>query len=430
MMEIQGLKDVAGLLKSSSEKVVLENVLSVVAFGCVIGIQNAKHEVVKRSITSFVGLQDQAAEFEVIADVVKQGKSSDEGVHNMAMCALASSCMGHPLNSAKAASASGVDVIVKLLSSESSTVQANAIKALLAVCEAYVPNAREAARLGACAVLLVHKCYSSSAEVRELSTSMLAVLGVMPSRDETSTYLLSHIVIGDAYSKQQSQVVVDNVKETLDAIRTCRDQVSKAVTAEHAHLALRLAFHDALTYRVGGGGGGANGSVVLPDELSRGENQGLEVLVEKLRGIQGMNEGVAWADVIQMAAEAALQDAGVVGKGSLRMLWGRSDSGVPAPEKSVPAFYRLEEEGGEGGGEGGGDGGDGGEGEEEGGGGPVKTRLEKSLEAVGLDLDEIAVLCASTSVGWASPPGSGVVMTGLSADYFKDAQDKVRIPMS
>lgn len=371
--------------------------------------------MVALSLTSFTGLQDDVSASGAITNIAALMRDNREIVHNQAVCALASACLRHKANSAKAASASGVHSLVKLLLSGSQTVQANAILALIAVCDAYEPNRREAARLGACPILLAHKNNSKSEIVRDLSTRLLSVVGVLPSRDTSaSSLLLTHILVGETYTKQQAEPVVDEVLVTLDAIRRCRGAVHKAVSAKHLPLMLRLAMHDVLTHRVGQGGG-ANGSVVSEAEMGREENQGLEAAVRLLKGTKEAHPLVSWADVIQMAAACALEDAGAVPRGSVRMIWGRTDAHEAAPVSCLPQFARgggVEEGGGE-------------EGEEA--EGPVKTRLELALEGVGLSLDEICVLCASMSLGWASPPGRHVVVGSLEASYFHQVQEKFKV---
>ena len=47
--------------------------------------------------------------------------------------------------------------------------------------------------------------------------------------------------------------------------------------------AIRLGFHDAATWKKGMTTGGADGSMILTDELSRDINRGLEEIVDQMR---------------------------------------------------------------------------------------------------------------------------------------------------
>ncbi|GAQ82344.1 ascorbate peroxidase [Klebsormidium nitens] len=77
---------------------------------------------------------------------------------------------------------------------------------------------------------------------------------------------------------------------------------------------LALALHDAGTYDKASDTGGANGSIVLDEELNRPENQKLKPIVAKLKKVKeefdadaGEQGPVGWADLIYVAGEAALQ---------------------------------------------------------------------------------------------------------------------------
>jgi hypothetical protein len=52
----------------------------------------------------------------------------------------------------------------------------------------------------------------------------------------------------------------------------------------YARGAIRLGFHDAGTWKKGMQTGGADGSIILSDELSRPINRGLEEIVDQMRG--------------------------------------------------------------------------------------------------------------------------------------------------
>jgi len=76
---------------------------------------------------------------------------------------------------------------------------------------------------------------------------------------------------------------------------------------DNARSAIRLAYADAATFTISGGGaGGADGSIILdPNESLRPENQGLTTYIEELLPIIGMFTA-STADVIQLAATLAI----------------------------------------------------------------------------------------------------------------------------
>jgi len=80
-----------------------------------------------------------------------------------------------------------------------------------------------------------------------------------------------------------------------------------------ARMAIRLGFHDAGTWSqkladAGQDFGGADGSLVLFNEISRGENKGLELIVVLAKQLMSKykNSGVTMADLIQYAANHAV----------------------------------------------------------------------------------------------------------------------------
>ena len=130
--DLNAFSDLGALLKST-ESPVLENTLAVLGFASIVGRQNAKQAEVRLSLTSFEPLQDDASKCDLVPLVVNLVRSQVQVVHNQAVCTLASLCLRHTINSAKAAAASAVDALVKLLTSNSEVIKANVIHALLAV---------------------------------------------------------------------------------------------------------------------------------------------------------------------------------------------------------------------------------------------------------------------------------------------------------
>ncbi|CAK0787502.1 hypothetical protein CVIRNUC_010722 [Coccomyxa viridis] len=97
----------------------------------------------------------------------------------------------------------------------------------------------------------------------------------------------------------------------------------KGLSAEDAPDCLRLVLHDAATYDIASGTGGLNGSIVLPEELDRKENQSLKPIVRKLKSIKdAVDEGskkygippISWADTIVLGAKVSAEQSWVVAK--------------------------------------------------------------------------------------------------------------------
>jgi L-ascorbate peroxidase len=108
------------------------------------------------------------------------------------------------------------------------------------------------------------------------------------------------------------------------------------VPASKAPAVLRLAFHDAGTYRVSDGLGGANGSILY--ELDRPESFGLkrglrpvQDALEALRGTPAA--GLSLADLIQLAGAHAVA---VTGGPLIRVPLGRLDASSGDPEGRMP----------------------------------------------------------------------------------------------
>uniref|UniRef100_A0A7S4U6Z4 Plant heme peroxidase family profile domain-containing protein n=1 Tax=Guillardia theta TaxID=55529 RepID=A0A7S4U6Z4_GUITH len=91
-----------------------------------------------------------------------------------------------------------------------------------------------------------------------------------------------------------------------------------------APLMLRLAWHDAATYRADGGEwprcGGVNGSITFAPELDLPCNKGLTLALSLLYELQEKNDLVSVADVIQMAGQVAVEFSGGP---KIAMRWGR-----------------------------------------------------------------------------------------------------------
>ena len=113
--------------------------------------------------------------------------------------------------------------------------------------------------------------------------------------------------------------------------------LAKAVPASKAPAVLRLAFHDAGTWRPASRDGGANASILF--ELDRPESFGLKRGLKPVQEARELLRGtvaqeVSLADLIQLAGAHAVA---VTGGPSLRVALGRLDADGADPEGRLPA---------------------------------------------------------------------------------------------
>jgi len=117
-----------------------------------------------------------------------------------------------------------------------------------------------------------------------------------------------------------------------------REFLVSVMPVEHAPAHLRLAFHDAGTYDAATGTGGANGSVVLREELNRGGNSGWGHTCKELLAVakEEFPTLVSWADLVALGGAAAIQKcSGPI----IRIGLGRVDATEPAPTQRLPGGY-------------------------------------------------------------------------------------------
>ncbi|EFJ45738.1 hypothetical protein VOLCADRAFT_105827 [Volvox carteri f. nagariensis] len=141
--------------------------------------------------------------------------------------------------------------------------------------------------------------------------------------------------------------------------------IKEVLGAADASACMRLVLHDAATYDAATKTGGLDGSIVLPEELSRPENAGLDVIVDKLAQAKakidagGAEDGsgpISWADLIVLAAKVTTQaqwasikrsraqiasGGDVIAGPAFGAAWpvrlGRTDSTVPGPAGRIPS---------------------------------------------------------------------------------------------
>ena len=109
----------------------------------------------------------------------------------------------------------------------------------------------------------------------------------------------------------------------------------------NARAAIRLGFHDAGTWSKklaaqGQDYGGADGSFILFDEITRAENRGLEDIAQKMKR-QAKKHGVGVADLIQFAANTGTVLCPLGPR--VRTFVGRDDATQAAPDGLLPDVH-------------------------------------------------------------------------------------------
>ncbi|EES15371.1 hypothetical protein BDA96_07G218600 [Sorghum bicolor] len=113
-----------------------------------------------------------------------------------------------------------------------------------------------------------------------------------------------------------------------------RSGVRNILTKAKAAGVLRLVFHDAGTFEIGGKSGGMNGSIIY--EVDRPENTGLnrsiKILTKAKEGIDNVQK-VSWADLIAVAGAEAVA---LCGGPEIPVRLGRLDSSTADPTGKLP----------------------------------------------------------------------------------------------
>ncbi|KAI1630757.1 peroxidase [Biscogniauxia mediterranea] len=109
---------------------------------------------------------------------------------------------------------------------------------------------------------------------------------------------------------------------------------------DDARGAIRQGFHDAATWDISSSYGGADGSLLLSDELSRPENLGLAPIGEVTKAWYETYKqyGVTMADIIQTAAIVATVSC--PGGPRIRAFVGRHDDSRAGPEGKLPLPFQ------------------------------------------------------------------------------------------
>ncbi|KJR83649.1 ligninase H2 [Sporothrix schenckii 1099-18] len=113
---------------------------------------------------------------------------------------------------------------------------------------------------------------------------------------------------------------------------------------KHARAAVRLGFHDAASWEKGDTFGGADGSIVLANELTRAENDGLQdigIIVQGWYDTYHSRYGVGMADLIQMGATIATVTCPLGPR--IRSYVGRKDSSQATNKGRMPDVHASAE---------------------------------------------------------------------------------------
>ncbi|CAI6337501.1 unnamed protein product [Periconia digitata] len=129
---------------------------------------------------------------------------------------------------------------------------------------------------------------------------------------------------------------------------TARFNGSSGRCTKYARAAVRLGFHDSGAWSTSSSFGGADGSILLTDEINRGENSGLEFIAEQMKAWYSKYNkyGVSMADLIQMGANVATVVCPLGPR--VRSFVGRKDNAkagptglLPSPRDSADSIIKL-----------------------------------------------------------------------------------------
>lgn len=170
---------------------------------------------------------------------------------------------------------------------------------------------------------------------------------VSPGPSTTVGISVSKIIVGDEDGFDDSLPATSFPLVTSKACRkdTCcvwhyiaRDLKKKFTGGSNrcnrwARLAVRQGFHDAGAWNKNSTNGGADGSLILAGEITRGENKGLEEVVNFTQSFYNRYKkfGIGMADLIQFMANTATVTCPLGPR--IRTYVGRKDSSTPAPNE-------------------------------------------------------------------------------------------------
>ncbi|KAK7753591.1 hypothetical protein SLS62_004449 [Diatrype stigma] len=174
-------------------------------------------------------------------------------------------------------------------------------------------------------------------EDTSLTTSGVAIKSVLEGSSATadsSTYGAPGSLGSDACKKDTCCVwryVVDEMVKSFQNSNGCTDL---------ARGAIRQGFHDAATWDKNSAYGGADGSLLLSDEMTRGDNRGLEDIAAQTKSWYNKYKqyGTSMADMIQVGALTAIVSC--PGGPRIRNFIGRKDNSKAGPTGKLPQFYQ------------------------------------------------------------------------------------------
>lgn len=129
----------------------------------------------------------------------------------------------------------------------------------------------------------------------------------------------------------------------VKGLQECKQEVLALCAEKHCNpILVRLAWHDAGTFNKASSEpwprcGGANGSIRFEPEINHGANAGLSIALKLLQPIKDKHPEVGWADLIQLASAAAIEQCGGP---VIDMKYGRKDATTPqccVDEGNLPA---------------------------------------------------------------------------------------------
>ncbi|KEY72466.1 hypothetical protein S7711_05141 [Stachybotrys chartarum IBT 7711] len=176
---------------------------------------------------------------------------------------------------------------------------------------------------------------------RSLSSVGKAVKGILEGKvsAESNSRNLIRLPLGMWLCKIDTCCVWQHIADDMESM--FRGESSRCT--DLARQAIRIGFHDAGTWSKSGGGGGADGSLILSDEMTRFENNGMQDMVAEYRKLyakyhdQAGFSAVSMADLVQVGAKVATVVCPLGPR--IKTYVGRQDSSEPNPDGKLPSPF-------------------------------------------------------------------------------------------
>jgi hypothetical protein len=185
--------------------------------------------------------------------------------------------------------------------------------------------------IGDLATLPANKLSKEGRAVRDIITGRVAA--------ESDDRALIRLPLRGGLCKLDTCCVWQHVAEDMEAL--FRGESGRCTAL--ARQAIRLGFHDAGTWSKSGGGGGADGSILLAGEMARFENAGMAPVAAKYTELHAKYHdqlgysAVGMADLIQFGATVATVTCPLGPR--IRSFVGRRDSTTPNPTGKLPSPF-------------------------------------------------------------------------------------------